>query len=54
MATYYGYRDVVKYLLEAGVDVNAKDGMGKTALYWAKWANYRRIVNLLMQYGATL
>jgi len=52
VAAYYGYRDVVKYLLGQGVDVNARDALGKTALYWAKWANYRRIVMLLKKYGA--
>jgi len=54
VAAYYGYRDVVKLLLEQGVDVNARDSLGKTALYWARWANYRKIAKLLRSYGATL
>lgn len=54
VAAYYGYKEVVKYLLEQGVDVNARDSQDKTALFWARWANYRKIAKLLRSYGATL
>ena len=54
VAVYYGYETVVEVLLEAGVEVNFRDGYGKTALYWAKWANYRSIAKLLTDDGAIL
>ena len=54
VAVYYGYKAVVEVLLEAGVEVNSRDAYGKTALYWARWTNYRRIAKLLTKYGAVL
>ena len=55
VAVYYGYKSVVEVLvLEAGVEVNFRDGYGKTALYWARWANYRSIAKLLIDNGAIL
>ena len=53
-AVYYGYKDVVQYLVDLGVDLNTRDRYEKNALYWAKWANYRRIVKILEENGATL
>ena len=54
VAVYYGYEPVVEKLLKAGVEVNFRDGYGKTALYWASWANYRSIAKVLIENGAIL
>ena len=50
-ATYYGEIEIVKLLLAAGVDVNAKGNDGKTALMLAKNYNYPEIVKLLEQHA---
>ena len=54
VAVFYNYRDIVEYLLKQGVDVNARDDMGKTALYWARWQNYRSVAKLLRSFGGTV
>ena len=48
----YGHRDVVKVLLDAGVDMNRKDQDGETALAIAKRKNHEEIVQLLKNAGA--
>lgn len=52
MAARYGRRDVVEYLLDAGVDVGASDGM--TALHWAAGEARLEMVGTLIGRGAPL
>ena len=54
VSVFFGYKDVVEYLLKLWVDVNARDIHDKTALYWARWSNHRAIAKLLRAFGATL
>ncbi|MDE5799139.1 MAG: ankyrin repeat domain-containing protein [Treponemataceae bacterium] len=44
--------DIVELLLEKGADVNAVDGMGESALWYAVENGCTDIVRLLIQYGA--
>jgi hypothetical protein len=52
MAARYGRYAVVEYLLDAGVDVAASDGM--TALHWAAGGGHLDMMKLLIQRGAPL
>ena len=52
MAARYGRGDVVKHLLDAGVDVAASDGM--TALHWAAGSGDLAMIDLLIERGAPL
>jgi hypothetical protein len=52
MAARYGRSDVLKYLLDKGVDVAASDGM--TALHWAAGGGDLDVIKLLIQRGAPL
>jgi len=47
-----GHYDIVLVLLRTGVDVNARDLRGRTALTWAMRADYSGIVRLLKKAGA--
>jgi len=44
--------EAIKVLLDAGVDVNAADGRGQTALYGAALQGYDEIVKFLLSKGA--
>jgi len=44
--------DAIKVCLEAGVDVNASDGRGQTALYGAALMGYDEVVTFLLAHGA--
>jgi ankyrin repeat protein len=44
----------VKLLLEEGVNVNAMDKKGETALHFPAWAGYIRVCRLLIEKGANL
>jgi len=46
-----GHLDIVKLLIKAGLDVNAKI-YGSTLLFWANVRNYKEIIDLLKRYGA--
>ena len=52
MAARYGRGEVVKYLLDKGVDVAASDGM--TALHWAAGGGHLDMMKLLIERGAPL
>ena len=52
VASGMGYARWVRRLLEPGVDVNAKDGLGYTALHWAARAGRKDVVILLLSKGA--
>jgi ankyrin repeat protein len=44
----------VKGLLEAGADINAKDGFQRTALHWAVNRGFKPIARLLIEKGANV
>jgi len=52
-ASVEGQIRVVEILLKNGVDVNAKDRDGKTALHWALKFGHARVADLLRSHGAT-
>ena len=41
-------------LVQAGADVNAKDRVGRTILYFAAWKSNLAIVDILIQAGADI
>ena len=47
-AVWEGREEIVKYLIDLGADVNAKDKEGKTALMLAVWRERLNIVKLLV------
>jgi hypothetical protein len=47
-----GRLDGVKRLLSEGVNVNAKDNLGNTALVWARSLGHTRVVDILRKHGA--
>jgi predicted component of type VI protein secretion system len=48
-----GYRpDYIRMLIEAGADVNARDGMGQTPLMFATRNSTPEVVTLLIEAGA--
>lgn len=47
-----GNTEIVKLLLEAGADVNAKDIYGNTALMYSSEYGYTEIVKLLLEAGS--
>ena len=51
-AAQNGQRDIVKALIEAKADVNAKNNDGDTALIVAQRQNYTKMVHLLKSAGA--
>jgi len=51
-AAYFNQREVVKLLLDAGTDVDARDGLKRTPLHWAAEEGYAEIVRLLIDKGA--
>jgi len=51
-ASKHGHIDVVKTLLEKGVDINTKDEYGYTALSYAALKGHAEVVDLLIEYGA--
>jgi ankyrin repeat protein len=48
-----GREDWVNRFLAAGAEINAQDSQKSTALHYAIWAESPRIVNLLLEAGAT-
>ncbi len=52
MASYKGYTEIVRLLLEAGADVGVLDpGMKATALHAAAYAGHASAAKLLVEYG---
>ena len=47
-----GHEQIVRSLVNAGIDVNSKDGGGNTALMWAAEAGQLHAVNALLELGA--
>ncbi len=52
LAATYGHDKVVRYMLERGMDVNAKDMFGTTALIAAATAGQGEVVDILLKAGA--
>lgn len=52
LAVAFGHADAVRMLLDAGADVNAKDGNGVTPLEWAARQKNAKIIKLLRDAGA--
>lgn len=49
------YQDLVlAFLRPGGMDINARDGYGMTALMWAVGRGYSEIAELLLRYGADI
>ena len=49
LASFYGHTEIVRILLNKGVDVNIKSNDGKTALQYASAQDNTEIVDLLRQ-----
>ena len=47
-----GREAMVRLLLEAGADKEAKDDDGLTPLGWAAWIGHEAVVRLLLERGA--
>ncbi|MDJ0632365.1 MAG: sigma-70 family RNA polymerase sigma factor [Xenococcaceae cyanobacterium MO_188.B29] len=56
LAAHRGYLDIVKLLIDAGADVNAKEGnySKSTPLHWAAKEGNLQVVKLLVESGAKL
>ncbi|KKO97610.1 ankyrin repeat domain-containing protein [Trichoderma harzianum] len=54
IASYYGHLAVVKLLVKRGVDIEAKDGSGRTPLLLAAENGHEAIVKLLAKKGADI
>ena len=49
-----GNLGVLRYLLDRGADLEAKDNKGKTALHWAARGGHAGVASLLLERGADL
>jgi len=48
----YGHSDIVELLIAKGANVNARDGSGRTPLFYAQYQGRTKIVELLRKHGA--
>jgi len=53
-ASEYGHNDVIEFLLQRGVPVNAAADTGQTALHWAVIGGQVETITLLLSHGANL
>ena len=53
-ASLHGHKDVVKFLVQNGANLNSNDNWNCTALHNAAGAGHLQIVDLLCQAGANL
>lgn len=53
-AAFYGCYEIVKYLVNCDMDINATDNRGLSALHAAVQENHIEIVELLLQKGANV
>lgn len=54
-ASYYGKNEIVKYLIEAGANVNyQRGGDGESALHFAAYFDYIEIAKMLVEHGINL
>lgn len=54
MACFYGYREIVNFLIQAGAHIEAQDKNKKTALHYAAESGQADIVRILIQAGANI
>jgi len=52
LASEYGEKKIVEYLLQHGADVHAMDNDGDSSLKIARVLHFTEIEQLLLQYGA--
>ncbi|MCL4360769.1 ankyrin repeat domain-containing protein [Candidatus Dependentiae bacterium] len=52
-ASIYGHERIVRLLIDAGADFNAKDDSNVSVLMWAKIGGFPKIEKLLIDAGAT-
>ena len=53
-ASKNGHEDIVKVLIEKGVDIDTKDDYGCTSLYYAALKGHAELVDLLIENGAEI
>jgi hypothetical protein len=53
-ACEYGKTDVVDFLLQRGIEVDAQDGRRMTGLHWATYGGHLETAKLLLARGAPL
>jgi ankyrin repeat protein len=49
IAAKKGYTDIVKLLIDYGADINSKDCLGRSPLYYAVVEKHTEIVKILVQ-----
>lgn len=54
LAAYLGFEDTVKYLIEAGCDVNKPNAQGASALHLAAKQNHVSVIDVLVQNHSNL
>jgi hypothetical protein len=54
VGSYFGHEAVVGLLLEKSAELGAKDGFGRTPIWWAVEEGHEAVVKLLLEKGAKL
>jgi ankyrin repeat protein len=52
LAAWHGHKQTVNYLLDIGVDANARGSRAETPLMWASRNGHDKIVRILLEHGA--